>query len=61
MRWHRLLLLPLRSEILRTMVTGEVGQPKNTIGKPESQMAYLFSSWRVFKVFVFYFNVYFKL
>lgn len=35
------------------MVTGEVGQPKNTKGKPESQMAYLFNSWRVFQVFVF--------
>lgn len=48
------LLLPLRSEILRTMVTVEMGQPRNTLGEPESQMVYLFSSWRIFQVFVFY-------
>lgn len=40
---------PLRSEILQTMVTGEeVGQLKIMIGRPSSQMAYLFSSWRGF-------------
>lgn len=40
---------PLDVRFLQTMVIDEeVGQLENMIGRPSSQMAYLFSSWRGF-------------